>query len=89
MHSCTLCRDPALCRHTLFIPHWGCWDGSLVKKGGGDVVNDMVSAVGAGVVGTLVLANNTKPITTDTSLLTPYLSSNLTFLLFWESKVCE
>ena len=52
-------------------------------------MNDMVSAVGAGVVGTLVLANNTKPITTDTSLLTPYLSSNLTFLLFWESKVCE
>ena len=27
-----------------------------------------------------------EPITTDTSLLTPYLSPTLTFLPFWESR---
>ena len=38
------------------------------------------------VVGALLLAKNKEPITTDTSLLTPYLSPTLTFLPFWESR---
>ena len=44
------------------------------------------SDVGASVVGALVLAKYKEPITTDTSLLTPYLSPTLTFLPFWESR---
>ena len=43
----------------------------------------MYSAVRTSVVGALVLANEKEPITTDTSLLTPYLSPTLTFLPFW------
>ena len=45
------------------------------------------SDVGASVVGALVLAKYKEPITTDTSLLTPYLSPTLTFLPFWVSRV--
>ena len=41
------------------------------------------------VVGALLLAKNKEPITTDTSLLTPYLSPALTFLPFWKSRGVE
>ena len=47
----------------------------------------MCSAVRTSVVGALVLANEKDPITTDTSLLAPYLSPTLTFLPFWVSRV--
>ena len=45
----------------------------------------MCSDVGASVVGALVLAKDKEPITTDTSLLIPYLSPTPTFVPFWES----
>ena len=44
------------------------------------------SDVRACVVGALVLTRDKEHITTDTSLLTPYLSPTLTFLPFWESR---
>ena len=42
--------------------------------------------VGDGVVGSLLLAKDTEPITTDISLLTPYFSPTLTFIPFWKSR---
>ena len=41
---------------------------------------------GAGVVGALLLAKDTEPITMDMSLLTPFLSPVLTFLPLCESR---
>ena len=49
------------------------------------VVYDSFIVVGGGVAGSLLLAKDTEHITTDISLLTPYLSPTLTFLPFWKS----
>ena len=63
----------------------GSSDGSWVKWGGWgvDVLNYKLVVVI--VAGALLLARNKEPRTTDTSLLTPFLSPTLTFLPFWKS----